>query len=88
MSDIIDRSTTTIMGILIAVVLVCSALIPISMDQIKQMMTTFTTEHGYSLDIVNMVSQYQSIIFIVILLVIIALIIGVVKTYTSGNERD
>lgn len=87
MSDIIDRSTTTIMGVLIAIVLVCSALIPISMDQIKTMMRTFT-ESAYGTDIANMVQQYQTIIFIVILIVIVSLLIGVVKSYTGGNEQD
>lgn len=87
MSDIIDRSTTTIMGILIAVILVCSALIPIAIDQIAAMKARFT-EQQYGADIVAQISQYADIIFIVILLVIIALIIGVVKTYTNGSERD
>lgn len=88
MSDIIDRSTGVILGILIAVVLICSALIPIVIGQINNLKETYTAEHHYSSDIINMVTQYSDIIGIVILIVIIGLIIGVVKTYTGGNERD
>ena len=89
MSDIIDRSTGVILGVLIAVVLICSALIPIVIGQINGLKTTFHGgAGGYSDEIVNLVSQYADIIGIVILIVIIGLIIGVVKTYTGGNERD
>lgn len=89
MSDIIDRSTGVILGVLIAVVLICSALIPIVINQINGLKTTFHGgTGGYSDEIVNLVSQYADIIGIVILIVIIGLIIGVVKTYTGGNERD
>lgn len=88
MSDIIDRSTGVILGVLIAVILVCSALIPIVIGQINSLKSTYTTEKHYSSEIVNMITQYTDIIGIVILIVIIGLIIGVVKTYTGGNERD
>ena len=88
MSDIIDRSTSVILGVLIAVVLICSALIPIVIGQINGLKTTFSAENHYTSEIVNMVTQYSDIIGIVILIVIIGLIIGVVKTYTGGNERD
>lgn len=87
MSDIIDRSTTTILGIMIAVILVCSALIPIAIGQISMMKERFT-EAEYGSEIVSQISQYSDIIFLVILLVIIALIVGVIKTYTNGSERD
>ena len=88
MSDILDRSTGVILGVLIAVVLICSALIPIVIGQINGLKSTFSTENHYSSDIVNLVTQYSDIIGIVILIVIIGLIIGVVKTYTGGTERD
>lgn len=88
MSDIIDRSTGVILGVLIAVILTCSALIPIVIGQINSLKSTYTTENHYSTEIVNMITQYSDIIGIVILIVIIGLIIGVVKTYTGGNERD
>lgn len=88
MSDITDRSVTTIMTVLISVVLVCSALIPISMDQIKAMMEKFT-ESAYGQDIANMVGQLETILFIVLIVVVIGLVIGVVKGYTRGdNEQD
>ncbi len=89
MSDIIDRSTGVILGILIAVVLICSALIPVVIGQINNLKTTYHGgTGGYSDDIVNLVQQYSDILGIVILIVIIGLIIGVVKTYTGGSERD
>lgn len=85
MSDITDRSVTTIMTVLISVVLVCSALIPISMDQIKAMMAKFTTE-VYGKQIADMVGQLQTILFIVLIVVVIGLVIGVVKGYTRGDD--
>ena len=88
MSDIIDRSTGVILGVLIAVVLICSALIPIVIGQINGLKSKYTVENNFSKDIVSLVTQYSDIIGIVILIVIIGLIIGVVKTYTGGNERD
>ena len=89
MSDIIDRSTSVILGVLIAVVLICSALIPIVIGQINTLKKTYHGgDGGYSDDIVNMVTQYSDIIGIVILIVIIGLVIGVVKTYTGSSERD
>ena len=88
MSDITDRSVTTIMTILISVVLVCSALIPIAMDQIKAIVAKFNAT-DYGQDIANMVGQIESIIFIVLIVVVIGLVIGVVKSYSNGdNGRD
>lgn len=83
MSDLIDSSTNVIIGLLIAIVLVCSALIPIALGQIKNLETEFADTDDYAYNI----SQYTDIISIVLILAIIGLIIGVVKTYTGG-ERD
>lgn len=88
MSDIIDRSTGVILGVLIAVVLVCSALIPIVIGQINNLKETYSSESHAPQWMIDMVNQYSDLIGIVILIVIIGLIIGVVKTYTGGNERD
>lgn len=85
MSDITDRSVTTIMTVLISVVLVCSALIPIAMDQIKAMVTKFTAQ-AYSQDIADMVGQLQSILFVVLIVVVVGLVIGVVKGYSHGDN--
>lgn len=83
MSDLIDSSTNVIIGLLIAIVLVCSALIPIALGQIKNLETNYADTQDYSYNI----TQYTDIISIVLILAIIGLIIGVVKTYT-GREQD
>lgn len=85
MSDITDRSVTTIMTVLISVVLVCSALIPIAMDQIKAMVEKYTSA-AYSQSIADMVGQLQSILFVVLIVVVVGLVIGVVKGYSHGDN--
>lgn len=77
MADLLESSTTTIMGILVAIILICSALVPVALDQINSLELQYNTD----------VSQYTTMIEVVIIVVIIGLIIGVVRTYTK-SEAD
>lgn len=78
MVDLLEQSTTTVMAILISVILICSALIPITMDQI----TALTKDYGVD------VEQYTDILQIVVIICIIGLIIGVVRAYTKSSHED
>ena len=76
MADLLESSTTTIMGILVAIILICSALVPVALDQINSLELQYNTD----------VSQYTTMIEVVIIVVIIGLIIGVVRTYTKYDH--
>lgn len=79
MSDILDSSTNVVIGLIVAVILICSALIPITIEQI----TSLTSEYSSFEEI----STYVSLLEVVIVLTIIGLVIGVVRTY-SRTEQD
>ena len=64
------------MGILVAIILICSALVPVALDQINSLELQYNTD----------VSQYTTMIEVVIIVVIIGLIIGVVRTYTKYDQ--
>lgn len=77
MADILDSSTSVIMGILVSIILICSALVPVALDQISALTAKYGTD----------VSQYTTMLEVVITIVIIALIVGVVRTYVK-TEAD
>lgn len=79
MSDIVDNSTNVVIGLIVAVILICSALIPIVIQQI-------TSLSQYS-DFGPEIQTWTSLIEVVIIMVIVGLIIGVVRTY-SKTEQD
>ena len=66
------------MTILISVILICSALIPVTMDQI----TNLTDDYGVD------VKQYTDILQIVIIICIVCLIVGIIHTYTKKSAGD
>ncbi len=84
MADLLDSSTNVIMGLLVSIILICSALVPVALSQIESL------EHFANA--LNMeesdVSMYTNMIEIVLVLAIVGLIIGVVRTYTRTNEVD
>ena len=82
MGGLLTDSTNVVVGLIVAIVMICSALIPIALDQI----TILTNK--YSGEGMPDVSQYTSLITIVLILAILGLIIGVVRTYTRNNESD
>ena len=80
MSDILNSSTNVVIGLIVAVILICSALIPITVEQIKSLTETHS-------DFAE-VGTWTTLIEVVIIMAIIGLIIGVVRTYSRGNELD
>ena len=80
MSDILNSSTNVVIGLIVAVILICSALIPITVEQIKSLTEAYS-------DFAE-VGTWTTLIEVVIIMAIIGLIIGVVRTYSRGNELD
>ncbi|MBR6911816.1 MAG: hypothetical protein IKN41_08175 [Candidatus Methanomethylophilaceae archaeon] len=80
MSDILNSSTNVVIGLIVAVILICSALIPITVEQIESLTATYK-------DFAE-IGTWTTLIEVVIIMAIIGLIIGVVKTYSRGNELD
>lgn len=80
MSDILDSSTNVVIGLIVAVILICSALIPITVEQIESLTEAYTDFQE--------ISTYTTLIEVVIIMAIVGLIIGVVRTYNRGNEQD
>ena len=78
MADLLDSSTKVVMGLLVSIILVCSALVPVALDQINALTQRYGTD----------VSQYTTMLEVVIILAIVGLIIGVVRTYTHTSEAD
>ena len=87
MADLLDSSTNVIMGLLVSVILICSALVPVVLSQIDSLETFVNTLAGEGKDAPD-VSMYVNMIEIVVILAIVGLIIGVVRTYTKTNEVD
>ena len=82
MSDLIESSTNTVMGLLIFVIMVCVALIPISIDMINGLIAKYATS-----EFANDVQQYTDLLGIAIVFVILGVIVGIIRTY-SRSERD
>lgn len=75
-----NSSTNVVIGLIVAVILICSALIPITVEQIESLTATYK-------DFAE-IGTWTTLIEVVIIMAIIGLIIGVVKTYSRGNELD
>lgn len=76
MADLMDKTINSILTALIAVVLIASAFLPTVIDQINKL----TAKYG------DAVTGYTALLSVVILMTIIGIIIGVIKTYTKGND--
>lgn len=81
MSDQLDKSMNTILTVLVSVVMICSALIPIALQQIANL--KILEKNG-----LGDVSQYASIIQVVLVLCIVGLLILIVRGYSRGGEQD
>lgn len=84
MADLLDSSTNVIMGLLVSIILICSALVPVALSQIESLENFANALNLSEQD----VSMYTNMIEIVLVLAIVGLIIGVVRTYTRTNEVD
>lgn len=80
MSDLVDSSTNVVIGLIVAVILVCSALIPIAVGQISSL--NAITDFDQS-----QINTWVTLIEVAIIMAIIGLVIGVVRTY-SRREQD
>lgn len=76
MADLMDKTINSILTALIAVVLIASAFLPTVIDQINQL----TAKYG------DAVTGYTALLSVVILMTIIGIIIGVIKTYTKDKD--
>lgn len=77
-ADLLNNSTNVVLGLLVSIILICSALIPVAVDQIAALVAKYGTD----------VSGYTSMISVVITLAIVGLIIGIVKSYTKESRTD
>lgn len=82
MGGILTDSTNVVIGLIVAIVLICSALIPIAIGQIETLTKNYGGEDGFD------ITPYTDLIGVVIILAILGLVIGVVRTYTRNNESD
>ena len=73
----LENSTSVVMALLVSIILICSALVPVALDQISALTTKYGTD----------VSEYTTMLEVVIILAIVGLIIGVVRTYVK-TEAD
>lgn len=76
MADLMDKTINSILTALIAVVLIASAFLPTVIDQINNL----TDKYG------DDVTGYTTLLSVVIIMTIIGIIIGVIKTYTKDND--
>lgn len=77
MADLMDKTINSILTALIAVVLIASAFLPTVIDQINKL----TTKYGS-----DAVGGYTALLSVVIIMTIIGIIIGVIKTYTKDKD--
>lgn len=81
MASMMDRTIDSILTALIAVVLIASAFIPIVITQVNNLLETYASDSNIGL--------YTGLITIVVVMTIIGIIVGVIKTYQyGGHEGD
>lgn len=78
MADMMDKTISAILTAFVAVILIASAFIPTAIQQID------TLNDKYGSD----VAGYTALISTVIIVTIVGIIIGIVKTYTGKGEGD
>lgn len=74
MADMMDKTINSILTALIAVVLIASAFIPVVIKQID------------NLTALKVDPTYTTLISVVIIMTIIGIIIGVIKSYSSDSD--
>lgn len=74
MADMMDKTINSILTALIAVVLIASAFIPVVIKQID------------NLTALKVDSTYTTLISVVVIMTIIGIIIGVIKSYSSDSD--
>lgn len=78
MADMMDKTISAILTAFVAVILIASAFIPTAIQQIDRL------NYEYGSD----AAGYTALISTVIIVTIVGIIIGIVKTYTGKGEGD
>lgn len=80
MTSMMDKTIDSILTALIAIVLIASAFIPVVIKQIGYLMSLADPTGGQLI-------VYTGLISVVVIMTIIGIIIGVIKTYQSGGSE-
>ena len=78
MADMMDKTISAILTAFVAVILIASAFIPTAIQQIDYL------DDKYGKD----VAGYTALISTVIIVTIVGIIIGIVKTYSGKDDGD
>lgn len=78
MADMMDRTISAILTAFVAVILIASAFIPTAIQQIDQLNYTFGKD----------VAGYTALISTVIIVTIVGIIIGIMRTYTKDGGDE
>lgn len=78
MADMMDKTISAILTAFVAVILIASAFIPTAIQQIDRL----NDEYGSD------VAGYTALISTVIIVTIVGIIIGIVKTYSGKDDGD
>lgn len=78
MADMMDKTISAILTAFVAVILIASAFIPTAIQQIDSLNDQFGSD----------VAGYTALISTVIIVTIVGIIIGIVKTYSGKSDGD
>ena len=81
MADMMDKTINSILTALIAIVLIASAFIPVVIQQIGNLLNMADPTGGQ-------LTVYTGLISVVVIMTIIGIIIGVIKTYQKGDSYE
>lgn len=76
MGDPLDKVTKSLMTAVLAVIIICSVLIPITLNQISSMETLYEDA-----------TTYTPLISTVIIIAIVAVIYGIIKGFSGREDR-
>ncbi len=78
MADMMDKTISAILTAFVAVILIASAFIPTAIQQIDALNDAYGSD----------VAGYTALISTVIIVTIVGIIIGIVKTYSGKDDGD
>lgn len=80
MEDKMDTFLNGLILLMVSVVVLCSAVLPVVSSQINGLSDLISADN-----VLN-ISQYQGLLGVAILMVILGLVIGIIKLYVSGKS--
>ena len=80
MEDKMDTFLNGLILLMVSVVVLCSAVLPVVSSQINGLSDLISADN-----VLN-ISQYQGLLGVAILMVILGLVIGIIKLYVSGRS--